>query len=258
MLVLALAVQLAATWWFVRRRGAPASRAQLALVCAGTMPLLGVALALAAVGLRGSGRLAGNPVTPVRLRPGRLALGATGAPLLDRLTGSAAERRNALAGLTRNGDAEAVATLRWLIARGSPDAVVEAALAIDELAHRREQRARELCAAAEREPSFERLRAAADALADLVVSGLADPTLVPRIAADAGDLYRRADAMRGRRHAAMIERWARLELAAARPREALALLSMEREAADPDTAARLLDLRRDAAFAARTSVEAAG
>jgi hypothetical protein len=249
--VAVLAAQVGAAWALARWLAAPRSRAHLALVCAGTVPFAGAGLAAAAILVdgRGSPRLADQG--GARRRPGRRALGATSAPLLDRLTGGPTERRAALTLLASTGDADAVATLRWLIARGSPEAVVEAALAIDELGQRREQRVAELRAIAARDPSPDHLVAAADAITDLVLTGLADPTVVPRLASEARDLYRNADAQVPRRTAALVERWARLELAAARPQEALVLLSLEREPADTETAARLLSLRRDAVFAAR-------
>jgi hypothetical protein len=172
-------------------------------------------------------------------------------PLLDRLLSPGrAERLAALVVVSTRADAEAIALLRWTIERGSDDAVLDAALTLEEIDLRREYELERTHRAVTSDATFERARAAADAAAAIVLTGLADGAVVPALAERSRHYYRLARSLDAERRSEIDCRLVRLELATARPNEALAII----EALDPTdrpSDREIRELRDDVCFAAR-------
>jgi hypothetical protein len=248
------------------RPGASSSRRILAATVSFLVPIVGLGLASLVRRARGGG------VAP---EPERALVGARGltpadvrmvgelAPLLDRLMSTdAGERLAALVMLSRSADADAVRMLRWAVEHGSSEVVLDAALTLEELDLRREQRLEAASARFRAEPGFDSAMAAADAAASGVLDGLADPVTVPALAEQARSSYLYALSVDASRASEIEERMARLELAASRPLEALELIRQLGERLGVAAAFGLAPLRDAAAFAARrfdlVSSEAAG
>ena len=237
------------------RRDLDPSRRMLAVALAGTIPVAGAALAVIAarLGGRGSSPAFCQPAAvPARGRDEYLRLLRDQAPLLHRLSGPREDRLGALAEVARDGGPAAVSALRWVIERGEPDAVVDAALTLEQML---EVHLDEATAWRERGDAIqvEDLARRARRITGAVESGLADAVIAPRVAGLARDLYVEAERRLGTLPARLAASWARLELRAMRPDAALAVLDRcERPAAGDDaTALEVERARGDAAFAAR-------
>jgi hypothetical protein len=238
----------------LRLRGAEPTRRLLAAAMIFSLPLIGVAMAALVVSLRGRGNselLTRSAPVPRAGAGAELARRLTaGGPACEALLASDAEARHAaMSSLQRDADARAITLLRWALAQPAPELALEAALALEELSARYAERSAEACAEAERRPSRDSALAAAEVIASAIYNGLADPALLPVIAAQARDYYRMAARLDEPRAGELACARARLELAMLDPGAALALLEPVLAANAGD--ARLLELYRDAAHAAR-------
>jgi hypothetical protein len=229
------------------------SRRLLAAAMTVTLPVLGAAMAVLVVTMRGRG---GDELL-TRHEPGRrpesgvvVARRITGGvPGCESLMADIDTRRTALAALQRDPDARAIALLRWSMMQADPDLAIEAALALEDLSARCARRSADACAEADRQPSRERALAAADEIAAPIHNGLAEPALARSLAALARHYYDRAVSLDEARDGELVWARASLELAVLRPDAALALLEPALIVHPDDD--RLLALYRDAAHAAR-------
>jgi hypothetical protein len=249
---LGLAILLGCSLVVAVRPGVSPSRRALAAALALLVPGPGLFLAMMVRRIRG-GAIAIEPelAPPSRGIPiADLTRMGEAPPVLDRLlTGDQAERLEALVGLSSAPDATTVAVLRWAIAHGPPDVVLEAALTLEEIELRGEA-----SMAASREMLGSRdaglALAAAEASAHLIAARIADPAIAPTFAEQARTYYQLARDWAPERADEIDERRARLELIAGQPHAALELADdlLARGAGDRD---RIAQLRDDAAFAAR-------
>lgn len=250
----AAAVHIASAIVILRSRERSASRRALALALVGTVPIAGIPLGFVTLAARGGG---GSPAfEQPDLEPeacARIAVPRDDRSVVDRLSGSRNDRRAAVATLAHRGNADAVATLRWVIERGDPDAVVDAALALQEVEDRHAARVSSDQAEADKQQTWRHAMAAADRVAEAIHTELADPSAVPRVCAAARTLYETAaERAAPEVPAVLAERWAALELAAMRPEAALEILDRGAPVTHAD-APRLAALRSDVEFAARRS-----
>jgi hypothetical protein len=126
------------------RPGVTASRRMLALALVLMVPVVGPVLAWIARGVRG-GKIAAEPVAP-RRKPRPTAADVTRLgerpSIVERLLSKdPAERLCALVHLSSSADDNAMNVLRWTIERGPTEVVLEAALTLEEIELRRNNRA---------------------------------------------------------------------------------------------------------------------
>lgn len=246
----------------LRLAGGEPTRRRLAAAMMFCLPPVGPVMAMLAVRLRGRGgdELLGRRGDELLGRRAPVPRSASGSELAARLTagGSACEallavdaeaRHVAVSALQRDADAHAITLLRWSIAQPDPDLALEAALALEEITARYAERSAEACAVAEHQPSRASALAAAEVIASAIHNGLADPALLPAIAAQARAYYQLAAQLDEPRAAELTSARARLELAMLDPDAALALIEPVLDAGADDEALR--ELYRDAAHAAR-------
>ncbi len=123
------------------RPGMSGSRRVLATTLCSSVPLGGPLLALLVRAVRGSGMHVHEedelrPAPPPT--PDDVHRMAELPPLIDRLMSpELGERQAAMLQLIEAGGSEATLMLEWVVEHGSPDVVLEAALALDELDQRR-------------------------------------------------------------------------------------------------------------------------
>jgi hypothetical protein len=238
----------------LRLLGAEPTRRLLAAAMTFSLPLIGVAMAVLVVRVRGRG----GDEFQTRLEP--VPRSESGAELARRLTagGPACEsllavdaetRHVAVRSLQRDADAGAITLLRWSVTQPDPDLALEAALALEDLSAQYAERSAQACAEVVRRPSRDNALAAAEMVASAIHNGLADPALLPMIAAQARAYYRKAAQLDEQRAGELTWARARLELAMLDPEAALALIEPVLAANADDE--RLLALYRDAAHAAR-------
>lgn len=120
-------------------------RPWLGVACLVAVPLVGIAVAIAAHATSGRGAAARRRRRTARRQPAlaRSALQRLGGALspCDALNwGDEEQRRAALSALSRRADPEAIALLRWAAAGRDPDLALSAALALDEIGERAERR----------------------------------------------------------------------------------------------------------------------
>lgn len=236
------------------RPGVSPSRRLLAGVLVAVVPIVGLALAIVARRATGGGvALEPDLEDPEpSLSPVDVARLSETPSVLDRLlTGDAAERLEALVALSSAGDASAVAVLRWAIEHGPSDVVLDAALTLEEIELRCDAKmaaTREMLAGATENADL--ALDAARASAYLVVERIADPVIAPQLAEQARSYFQLAREWAPDRADEIDVELARLELAAGRPRDALALLDRLSNG-DTEVSAHIVQLRDAAAFAAR-------
>lgn len=250
------ALQVAFAAYILARRDLEASRRALAAVLALTIPGLGPTLAVLALAVRGAGTSPAlrQPVERAGRDRGEYArLVGDQPPLLYRLSGSRAERLAALSELARDESEGALAALRWILERGERDAVVDAALTLEQMtdAGMSEVAAGRMLLAEAGPDDLIRL---GDRVAGMIESGLAEPSVSARVAALAREFYQAAErrsVIPGRATAA----WARLELRAMHPDQALAILDRHPPVEEDEGAVvlEMIRIRRDALFAARVA-----
>lgn len=236
------------------RPGGTSSKRLLTNVLLLMFPIVGPVLALIVCRTRGGKiELAPEEEAPTtRLTADDVRrLGELPSSLERLLSNDPAERLAALVHLSANGDSSAVAVLRWTIDHGSSEAVLDAALTLEELNLREEAR---LDAARQRlteQPTFEHALAAGDAATTGLFNGIVDPALAPSLADEARTCFELALQLQPSGHAEVEERLARLELMAVRPQVALERLSRLGTVGDAEVAVRLEALRDEAAFQTR-------
>jgi tetratricopeptide (TPR) repeat protein len=233
----------------------PGSRRVLAVAFACMIPGFGIPLAFLALRIRGSGEFV-EPSDDFEVSESAVEERPS-APnsMLDRLLSG--ERPEALAALAYIGDAGAISLLRWTVENGDEaDAVLDAALTLEELSNGYEEEFAVACAAASEEPSFGNAMIAANAAAGAILSGLADASEVEPLLDRARAFYRQAIELAPDRWSCVVERWCELEINTTHPLTALELLSkppasLSIESLDRESRRRLNELKADAAFAAR-------
>lgn len=135
--VLAVAHGTAVLLLFILARRRP-SRAWLCVAAAATVPLAGIALAVAMLTTRGRASARMERRERPRRRPALTMAAmqrlADALPPCDALaSGNREQRHAAMSALLLRGDREAIAVLRWAAAGQNPDLALSAALALDEL-----------------------------------------------------------------------------------------------------------------------------
>ncbi len=122
------------------RPGIGRSRWLLAVALCAAIPVAGPWLALLVRRIRGEGQGQGREDevwTPPRPTAADVRRLAELPPIIDRLMSpDVAERQTAMLQLVDSGDAAAITVLRWVLEHGTPDVVLEAALALDEIDQR--------------------------------------------------------------------------------------------------------------------------
>jgi hypothetical protein len=254
-LVVLLVLHQIAALFLVLRPGTSLSRRLLAATFVLLLPVAGVPLAVMVRRARG-GRLASEPERTGRgARPPSAdeVLRLTELPAsLDRLMSpEPSERLAALVCLSKAGDANAIAVLRWTLEHGAPEIVLDAALTLEDLDLRREKRLDEASRRYRAAATFEAAVEVGDAAAAGLRNRLADPVAIPVLAEQARTAYLAAMTAAPEQALMIDERLGRLELAAGRPREALEILNRVLAMTDPDAALELELVRDAAAFAAR-------
>lgn len=232
------------------------SRWSLGVALAITVPVLGPVLALVVVNVRGTGQvtrdLRWTEVLPPDERSEEVHLAAGQPSLLDRLLSLRSdERLGAIVALSHRGDERASSLLRWVVLHGDRDAVLDAALTLEDLELRWERRRDSAIDALRESPTFERALGAADATAEGIYFGLADRAICGELAARARALYDRAVELDPSMAAVVGVRRARLELAAGDPLLALSLLDRHCAGLSRSERVEALVLRSRAAFAGR-------
>lgn len=237
------------------------SRRELAAVLTVTLPVLGPALAAVVLGTPGGDlQAAMEPESPepTSVSLNQVHLITDGLPLSEALLTSASpdERREVLAVLVRRagttaGDPRAVALLRWALTASDPELAVEAALALEELSMTFEARLQACREELLENACFATALATGDAIAAAIQSGLADMTLVPSLAAEARRAYEQAAALDPSQSEVVSIHWARMELHAMRPDEALRIVERALAGREGTASEELWSLREEAALAVR-------
>ena len=178
------------------RPGVSGSRRALAVTLALMLPGLGLVLAEMVRRIRGVGRGAELEVREAVTRPltaEEVRALADQPSALDRLMSLLPEERlDALVRLACANDANAITLLRWTVQHGSREAMLEAALTLEELDRQRARLLDEAARAFEERPSFSTAVAAGDAAMIGVHNGLADRAMLPTLAERARAWYRYA------------------------------------------------------------------
>ncbi len=178
------------------RPGVSGSRRALAVALALMLPGLGLVLAELVRRLRGEGgngelevrEMVARPMTAEEVR----AL-ADQPSSLDRLMSLIPEERlDALVRLACANDSNAITLLRWTVQYGSREAMLEAALTLEELDRQRARVLDEAARAFEEQPSFATAVAAGDAAMIGIRNGLADRAMLRTLAERARAWYRYA------------------------------------------------------------------
>jgi hypothetical protein len=227
-------------------------RRALAAALAACVPAIGpiAAVLLEATPSRGGADLLGDLVPSRRRLDAReiaRRITASLPPCEAILSGDAEARRATIARLVARAGAEDVAILRWARRQEDSDISVEAALALEEIGERFEQRLRAARAAASAGPTAAAHAAIVTVISEGVCSGIVDGVVLPELVAEA----RRHHLIAVVQDPSLTEHLAiaiaRIELAARQPARALAVLSSVTGAPSPE----LVELRREAAYAAR-------
>jgi hypothetical protein len=239
----------------VSRPGTTGSRRLLAATLALLLPVVGVLLAVMVRRSRG-GLVPCDP--DARERKARApsaedVLRLADLPsTLDRLMSpDSGERLAALVCLSGAANADAINVLRWTLEHGSSEAVLDAALTLEELDLRREKQLEMASRNFTARPTYASALELGDAAAAGLLNGLADPMTIPALAEQARSGYLAALDSDPRARRLLEERLAHLELAAGRPVEALEYLGRLVDGAELESALELELLRDAAAFAAR-------
>lgn len=178
------------------RPGVSESRRALAVALVLMLPGLGLPLAFVVRRLRGTGvpeDLRSTKPTPRPLTRAEVLSLAEQPSALDRLMSLQPEERlDALVSLACTNDANAIALLRWTVQHGPREAVLEAALTLEELDIQRARLLEEAAHAFEQQPSFATAVAAGDAALAGILNGLADHAVLPTLAERARAWFRYA------------------------------------------------------------------
>jgi hypothetical protein len=232
---------------------APSER-MLAAALTLTLPLVGAPVALVALSTVGRSEL--TQAAPLERRlppppdPEEVRRMAEALPCCEALlSGDADLRRAIIATLTRRADADALAMLRWALGAPDPELAVEAALALEEISASFETRLGAGRRGVRESPTFEVVQAAAENITSAVDAGVADPSLIPSLAAEARQLYQQAADLEPTRYAVIAAGRARLELAVLRPDAAVSCIDGALARGPAEARAALLELREEAVLA---------
>ncbi len=204
--------------WIAARPGVSGSRRALAVALAVMLPGLGLALAIMVRRLRGEGggaELKEREPPIRRLTADEIRALAEQPSALDRLMSLLPEERlDVLVSLACANDANAITLLRWTVQNGSREAMLEAALTLEELDRQRARLLDDAARAFEERPSFATAVAAGDAALAGIANGLADRAMLPTLAERARAWYRYAQVVEPSRSAELEGRLAQLETGA--------------------------------------------
>ncbi len=160
------------------------------------LPGVGLPLAILVRRVRGSGCGIDPSLTetaPRELRPDDVLTLADQPCALDRLMSLLPEERlDALVSLASAADANAISLLRWTVQYGQREAMLEAALTLEELDLQRARTVDEAARAFEQAPSSRTAMAAGDAALSGILNGLADRATLPALADRARAWFRYA------------------------------------------------------------------
>lgn len=213
-ILIAVLVELVAVG-FAARPGASESRRALAVALVLMLPGLGIPLAMVVRRLRGTGIPEDLRTTRPQPRPltREEVLSLAEQPsALDRLMSLQPEERlDALVSLACANDANAIALLRWTVQHGPREAVLEAALTLEELDIQRARVLEEAAHAFEQQPSFATAVAAGDAALAGILNGLADHAVLPTLAERARAWFRYAQMVDPSRGAQLARRLSLLD-----------------------------------------------
>jgi hypothetical protein len=250
-------------------RSLSASERVLAVSFVFALPLFGALVAVLALE-HGTGDLVSDlaqapplPADAPGADFGRLAAALPSCEAL--MAGSVEERRAIIATLVRRGDADAVALLRWALGASDADLAVDAALALEEMTASFDARlaaCRDALAAARGTAeagsvalpamaASEAALAAAELITHAIDVGVADPALVPVLAAEAREDFEIAASDPAQTDAVAIGRTT-LELGAMRPDTALAVIDAALPKAGAEARQTLLAFREEAQLASHT------
>lgn len=175
------------------------------------LPVVGLALAVVVRRLQGAA-LGGEPPRaepPKRQLTRDEILSLADQPsALDRLMSVPDERLDALVCIAGSNDANAITLLRWTVQHGTREAMLEAALTLEELDVQRARRLDEAARAFEEQPSFATAVAAGDAALAGIVNGLADRAMLPTLAERARAWFRYAQMVAPSRGGELVNRMA--------------------------------------------------
>lgn len=250
MLPIALAVQVLAG--LVIYYTASRERRGLASTLAASVPVIGpvAAIWLEAVTGRGGADLLVDPA-PVRRRMDGSEIArrlvASLPPCEAIIAGDVEARRATIGRLVERASADDIAILRWAHRQPDSEISLEAALALEEIGQRFEQRLRAARAAANTSPTPYAHAEIVFAISDAVRKNIVDSVLVPKLLVEARRHYLVAVVQDSTLTEKLAIAVARLELAARQPARALGVL---RTIAD-STSSELIELRREAAYATR-------
>ena len=213
--LLLLACYLAVALPLAAREGTSQSRRALAVALVLMLPGLGLPLALLVRRVQGSGGGA-EPLTVTaathELTPDDVLSLAEQPCALDRLMSLLPEERlDALVSLASANDANAITLLRWTVQYGPREAMLEAALTLEELDLQRSRTLDEAARAFDERPSFATAVAAGDAALAGIVNGLADRATLPSLAARARSWFHYARLMEPHRAPELASRLALLD-----------------------------------------------
>lgn len=200
--------------WIAARPGVSESRRALAVALVLMLPGLGLPLAILVRRIHGSGGASEAPATEQtqRAMTREEVLSLADQPCaLDRLMSLPEERLDALVFLACANDANAITLLRWTVQHGSREAMLEAALTLEELDLQRGRLLDEAARAFEERPSFATAVAAGDAALAGIVNGLADRATLPTLAERARAWFRYAQMVDPMRSTELAPRLAVLE-----------------------------------------------
>lgn len=178
------------------------------------LPGLGLPLAIMVRRIQGGGGVEEAPVVkpPHRSLTRDEVLSLADQPCaLDRLMSLPEERLDALVFLACASDANAITLLRWTVQHGPREAMLEAALTLEELDVQRSRRLDDAARAFEERPSFATAVAAGDAALAGILNGLADRATLPTLAERARAWFRYAQMVEPGRGAELAARLSVLE-----------------------------------------------
>jgi len=201
----------------------------------------------------GGGGLLGEPAEPEQTVDGAdvaRRLVSCPPPCEAIVSGDIDSRRAAIARLADRANADDIAILRWARTQADPDVAVEAALALEDIGERFDQRIAAARAIAKQDSTAEHHAAIVQAIADGVIAGFIDAATAGKLPAAARAHHDMAVLLDPALISSLAVPLARLELATDHAHDALALLEPVLATAAPLTED-VVELYNEAAYAAR-------
>lgn len=250
MLPIAIGVQVLAG--IVVYSTASRQRRGLASTLAASVPVIGP---LAAIGLEavtgGGGADLLVDLAPIRRRMDGSEIArrlvASLPPCEAIVSGDVEARRATIGRLVERASADDIAILRWAHRQPDSEVSLEAALALEEIGQRFEQRLRAARVAADTNPTPRAHAEIVCAISDAVRKNIVDTVLVPKLLVEARRHHLVAVVQDPALNEKLAIAVARLELAARQPARALGVL----RTIEGSTSKELIELRREAAYATR-------